>query len=179
MTQIKRPLKIMLMGEGDCGKGTLCKFVQKEYGITAKSSSEHACEVFMFDQLKDKYGYKTPQECHADRRNHRTEWYDGIYDFNKEKLTALGEDLYSKYDIYDGVRHKDEFAAMKAEGLFDIAIWIDASERTEGESESSMSVTIDMADIVILNNGTEEEYIPKIKALFDVLLKMGAIQMAA
>lgn len=170
MTQQKQALKIMLMGEGDCGKGTLCKFVAKKYGMSAKSSSEHACELFMFDQLKGEHGYKTPKECHADRRNHRQAWYEGIYAFNKNKLTALGESLYSKYDIYDGVRHKDEFNAMKEVGLFDIAIWIDASVRTEGESEASMSVTKDMADIIILNNGTEKEYITKIEALFNVLI---------
>jgi hypothetical protein len=170
MLSTQQSVKIMLMGEGDCGKGTLCKFVAVKYGMSAKSSSEHACEIFMFDQLKDKYGYKSPKECHADRRNHRKEWYEGIYAFNKVKLTALGEDLYSKYDIYDGVRHKDEFTAMKDAGLFDISIWIDSSERVDGESQESISVTKDMADIIILNNGSEEEYIAKIEALFSVLM---------
>lgn len=170
MIKTQQPIKLMLMGEGDCGKGTLCKFVENKYGLSAKSSSEHACELFMFDQLKHKYGYKSPSECHGDRRNHRQEWYEGIYAFNKVKLTALGEDLYSKYDIYDGVRHKDEFSAIKAAGLFDLSIWVDSSERTQGESQASMSVTKEMADIVIVNNGSEEEYIAKIEALFSVLM---------
>lgn len=159
----------MLMGEGDCGKGTFSKFIAAEYGLSTMSSSEHACDLFMFDKLKDKYGYSTPLECYNDRRNHRVEWYEGIYDFNKDNLTALAESLYSQYDIYDGVRHILEFNAIKKAGLFDISIWIDAGERTEGESQDSISVTREMADIIILNNGTEEEFLLKIQRVFSLL----------
>lgn len=163
-------IKIMLMGEGDCGKGTFSHFVSTEYGLKCRSSSYHACELFMFEKLKKQYGYDTPLECYNDRRNHRAEWYEGIYAFNKNHLTALAESLFSQFDIYDGVRHKLEFEAIKKANLFDLSIWISAGERTNGESSDSISVTKEMADIIIMNNGTEDEFLSKIRRLFDHLL---------
>lgn len=166
----KRPrLRLMLLGEGECGKGTFCEHLEQHYAISSMSTSLMASTLFMYDKLKDKYGYKTPEECHADRRNHRQEWYEGIYEFNTPDLTKLVRRIYERYDACDGVRHAEEFGAVKAKNMFDLSIWLDAGDRTEGEDSSSISVTRDMADVILDNSTTQEDFIRRIDRFMMVM----------
>ncbi len=164
-------MNVILMGYGDCGKGTACKFLMNELGVSSISSSFLACKLFMFEKLKDQFGYKTEQECYDDRRNYRAIWYNEIRAFNDEDLCALGKILFANYTIYDGIRNKEEFYALKEQGLFDLAIWIDSSERIENESADSMSLSKEDADIVLLNNGTEKEFLERILRLFKLIIR--------
>ncbi len=158
----RAPLRLMLLGEGECGKGTFCEHLEEHYAISSMSTSLMSSKLFMFDKLKDKYGYKTPEECHADRRNHRQEWYEGIYEFNTPNLTRLAQRIYERYDLCDGVRHAEEFGEIKSKGMFDLSIWLDAGERTDGEDASSISVTRNMADVIIDNSTTVKDFIVRI-----------------
>jgi len=67
------------------------------------------------------------------------------------------------------MRNIDEFHVAKAAGLFDLIIYIDASERLPKEDESSMSIPLEVADIVITNNSTEAEFLVKIDRLFKAI----------
>lgn len=63
--------KILILGHARHGKDTLAEILNKEYGMTFMSSSQAANEIFLFDELKNKYGYKTKEESFNDRVNHR------------------------------------------------------------------------------------------------------------
>ena len=149
-------MKIIVMGQSDHGKNTVCEMLER-HGYTWASSSEFMCENVVYPALKEKYNYESPEQCHADRHNHQPEWYQLIADFNTPDKASLAKAIYAEHDICCGLRHIEEFNASKATGLFDYAIWVDASDRKPSEDESSCTVTKELADFVIDNNGTLED----------------------
>jgi hypothetical protein len=82
------------------------------FGYNYKSSSLAASEIFIYDTLKDKYGYKTPEECFEDRVNHRAEWFDLICDYNKDDKARLAKEIMKSADIYVGMRSNEECERM-------------------------------------------------------------------
>jgi hypothetical protein len=131
--------------------------LRDNYDYSFESSSQFCSKLFIYDQLKDKYGYSSEEQCYADRHNHRTEWYDAICDYNVPDAATLGREMFAAYDIYCGLRNKKEFHAMKNTGVFDYAIWVDRSDHLPPESKDSMSLEQWMADFTIDNNGTLED----------------------
>jgi dephospho-CoA kinase len=164
-------MNIIVMGHRQHGKGTFCNHARTQYGIESISSSLMACQVFLFDQLKDKYGYKTIEECFNDRDDKRTEWFEGILKFNTPDRGALSKLIFDKFHIYDGLRAKVEFDHLMKQGLIDLVIWIDASERMPLEPSTSITVTKKDAHVVITNNDTEEEFLKRIDATLKVVAK--------
>ncbi len=159
-------MNFMLMGHAQHGKGTACAILERVFGLKAISSSQFANQKFLFDRLAPVYGYKSLEECFNDRHDKRQEWYQLIYDYNTPNRTRLAGELFSTYDVYDGIRSRDELLAIKEATLVDHYIWIDASERKPKESPESITVTEADADIVISNNGTPEQFEATLIALF-------------
>lgn len=165
-------MKLIIFGYKRHGKDTACEYLRDAHGLTFASSSETACDLFLFDQLKSKYGYATKKECFEDRHNHRSEWFDAIRAFNDDDLTKLGRHIFAQNDVYCGIRNDEEFYALKQAGLFDLAVWIDAGERLPPEDASSMSLSIQDADLVIDNNGTLVDLHQRLSDLHQVLYEL-------
>lgn len=164
----------MVMGHGRHGKGTFCEIAAR-YGIKSMGSSRYACDTFLFEQLKDTYGYADAESCYQDRHRDdamRQVWYQAIFDYNTPDRTRLGRGIFSVASIYDGVRDDQEFLALKEANAFDLAIWVDASERLPKEAATSIKVGMEHADIVIMNNGTPEAYERSVKALLKALFNI-------
>jgi hypothetical protein len=149
--------KLLIIGHGRHGKDTVCEILRDNYGFSFESSSKFCSKLFIFNDLKDKYGYANEEECYADRHNHRAEWYDAICDYNVPDAARLGREIFKAHDIYCGLRNKREFFAMKNTGVFDVAVWVDRSDHLPLESKDSMSLEHWMADFTIDNNGTLAE----------------------
>lgn len=149
--------KLLIIGHGRHGKDTVCEILKDSYGFSFESSSQFCSKLFIFDQLKDQYGYASEEECYADRHNHRAEWYDAICAYNVPDAARLGREIFTANDIYCGLRNKKEYHAMRNTGVFDYAIWVDRSDHLPLEDPSSMSLEQWMADYTIDNNGTLEE----------------------
>jgi hypothetical protein len=164
-------MKIAIISHARWGKDTLAEFLNKTHGMTFKSSSEEANELFIFDFLKNKYNYTTLQECFHDRVNHRTMWYDLICEYNSVNKTRLAESILSKVDCYVGMRDFGEFEGSLIKKLFDVIIWVDASERLPHEPIESFNIPIDYADYIVSNNGTLEEFEETALELGNVLFK--------
>ena len=145
--------KLLIIGHGRHGKDTVCEILRDNFGFSFESSSQFCSKKFIFNDLKDMYGYATEEECYADRHNHREEWYNAICDYNVLDPTVLGREIFKEHDIYCGLRNKKEFHAMKNAGVFDYAIWVDRSNHLPMESKDSMSLEQWMADFTIDNNG--------------------------
>ena len=150
-------LKLLVIGHGRHGKDTVCEILRDTYGYTFESSSKFCSKLFIYDDLKDKYGYTNEEECYADRHNHRQEWYDAICDYNVPDPATLGREMFNAYDIYCGLRNKKEFHSMKNTGVFDYCIWVDRSDHLPPENKNSMSLEQWMSDFTICNNGTLED----------------------
>ena len=166
-------MKILILGNGRHGKDTLGELFNKYFGLTFMSSSQASADFFLYNQLKDKYGYTTSEECFEDRVNHREEWYQAICDYNKDNRARLAQDILSRTDCYVGMRDKEEFKECVKQKLFDIIIWVDASKRLPLEPGTSFNINMSDADIIVENNGTFEEFVEKSKrigkALFDII----------
>jgi hypothetical protein len=150
-------MKLLVIGHGRHGKDTVCEILQQNYNLSFESSSRFCSKLFIYDMLKDKYGYTNEEECYADRHNHRAEWYDAICDFNKGDGARLGREIFKQHDIYCGLRNKREFFAMKNTNVFDYCIWVDRSDHLPPEPKDSMSLEQWMSDFTIDNNGTMNE----------------------
>ena len=97
-------MKILLLGTAQSGKDTMAEILHEEFGLSYKSSSMAAVEIFIFNVLKYKYQYKTMVECFEDRVNHRSEWFDLITNYNKEDRTRLTKEILKISDCYVGLR---------------------------------------------------------------------------
>jgi len=152
-----RRLNLMVIGHGRHGKDTVSALIADQFDLTWGASSFLLSERVVYPVLKDRYGYRSVAECFDDRSNHRAEWFDTIAAYNAGDPARFTRELYDVYDIYCGLRNRDEFVAARKEGLIDLTIWVDASERMPPEDSASCTVTKADADIVIDNNGTEAE----------------------
>ena len=166
-------MKILILGNARHGKDTLAELFNKYFELTFMSSSQASADFFLYNQLKDKYGYTTSEECFEDRVNHREEWYQAICDYNKNNRARLAQDILSRSDCYVGMRDKEEFNECVKQKLFDIIIWVDASKRLPLEPGTSFNINMSDADIIVENNGTFEEFVEKSKRIGKALFGNG------
>jgi len=169
--KVKKMPTLLIIGHGRHGKDTLAEIFARDYGMTYKASSMAASEIFIYKMLKNVYGYKTPEECFADRSNHRSEWYDLICRYNKKDKARLAKDIMSTSDCYVGMRDKAEIKECLKQGVFDLVIWVDASSRHPKESKDSFNISIKSADILISNNGTLEQFEAKARRLGNIIFQ--------
>lgn len=148
--------KVLIIGPARFGKDTMAEILEDNFHFTFESSSVAAARIFIYDELKDKYGYETFEECFEDRVNHRPEWYNLICEYNKDDKMRLAKEILKHSDCYVGMR--DYFELEEAKDLFDIIVWVDAEKRLPLESQSSMTCTRSQAHVVIDNNTTLEDF---------------------
>ena len=158
--------KLLVIGHARHGKDTVCEYLARDYGFTFESSSHFVGKLIVYPALKDKYNYTSFSECYKDRVNHRKEWFELIAAYNTPDKTRLGVALYKQYDIYCGLRSREEFEALKAAKVFDYCVYVDASNRKPLEPETSMQLTKEDADFIIDNNGPEIQLVDHV---FDLM----------
>ncbi|MDB5550523.1 MAG: cof, RDJLphi1 gp18 [Rhizobium sp.] len=149
-------MKLIVLGEARWGKDTVAEIICREYGMTFESSSAFVAEEAVRPALAA-HGivYDSYEAMYADRVNHRPKWKAAILAYNTPDLTKLGRKLFAIHDIYCGLRERTEFVALKEAEIIDFTIWVDASKRCPPEGELSCTVTPDMADYILDNNGPE------------------------
>lgn len=164
-------MKILIIGHARHGKDTVGELFESIAGLKAISSSYILAREFLYDLMNTKYGqnYKTFEECYEDRHNFRKEWYDEITEYNKDDKARTAKLILNEAEIYVGMRNNDEVIECVNQNLFDLIIWVDASERHWPENKSSFNITKNVADIIIENNGTLEDLEHKIERLIKVL----------
>lgn len=165
-----RKPRILVLGHGRHGKDTVCEILKERYGLQFTSSSWFCAERVIMPALNGQFQYKSVQDCYNDRHNHRSLWYDLIRDFNRPDATALGRAIFAENDVYCGLRSKAEFHALRNAGVYDYAIWVDASDRVPPEDASSCTVEPWMADFVLDNNGSLEDLELNLKQLMEYVL---------
>ena len=148
----ERP-KLLIIGHGRHGKDTVGEMLRDQYGYKFTSSSLFC----LHETIWDNWGcvvYDTPEECYADRANHRTLWAQMISAYNIPDRTKTAATMLSRgYDMYVGMRKRAELEACKEAGVFDHIVWVDALDRLPPEPIESMELVKEDADFVIDNNG--------------------------
>lgn len=163
-------MKILILGHARHGKDHAAEYLHKHFGLKFTSSSLFASKLFIFDKLKKLYNYKTPEECFTDRINHREEWFNLISEYNKVP-TKLAEQILKHNDCYVGMRSNMELQECIKNKLFDIIIWIDASNRLPLESSNSLNINKENSHIILLNNTTIKDFEDKLYALGRILFR--------
>jgi hypothetical protein len=143
---------ILVLGHKEHGKSTFAELICKNYNLTSKDSSLAAAEIFIYNVLKDKYGYNTFEECFNDRRKRRKEWFKLIQEYNANNETRLAEQILLNNDIYVGMRREKELICSIEKGLFSNIIGI-YDPRKSLENFESMDIDIfKYSDYIVYNN---------------------------
>lgn len=167
-------MPVILTGYNEHGKDEACKLLG-EMGLTSISSSWYACQKFIFDTLKEDFGYTTAQECYDDRKDKRDLWFRLIREYNDDCLTRLADEIFEDgFDIYNGLRNREEFDAIKQKYPDLLVIWIDASERKPAESPESMDLSIEDAHLFIDNNGNINDLHGHVRTIYELLIGIKA-----
>jgi hypothetical protein len=115
-------MKLLVIGHGRHGKDTVSEILNEKYDLSFESSSRFCSKLFIFNELKDKFGYETEEQCYADRHSHRELWYNMICEYNQNDPSRLGREIFKEHDIYCGLRNKREFHAIKNNNAVDFSI---------------------------------------------------------
>lgn len=159
-------MTILIIGTARNGKDTVAEMLRDWFGFEFSSSSLAAFKIFIYDIFKEKYGYDTLNEAYENRHNHREELFKLIQEYNTPDKSRLAREIVEQTGMYVGMRCKQELQACIDQEVFDLIIWVDASERVDYvEDSSSITVTKDMADIIIENNGKLEDLERKVRKL--------------
>lgn len=167
---MKNNIKLLLVGSCKHGKDTVAELLKEYYGISFVSTSKACADIFIYNQLKEKYGYKTSDECFYDRVNHRNEWHQLICEYNKDDKARLAKEILKYNNTYVGMRDSSEIQECRNQELFDLIIWIDASERLPQEDSTSFNIKKSDVDIIIENNDDYEALKRRIKRLGKYLI---------
>lgn len=157
--------KLLILGHARHGKDTVAEMLRDDYGFDFMSSSEFVGREVMWGNW-GKYNYDSFKEMFADRSNHRAVWHDLIAEYNTPDKTKTAATMLSRgYDMYVGMRAKEEVdACIKAE-LFDLIVWVDRSGHLPHEDKSSMSIPhLYKADWIIDNNDNLDELKIRVKS---------------
>lgn len=158
-------MKILILGHANHGKDTLAGIISELFGYSFKSSSVAATEIFLYDALRDKYGYKTTGECFEDRINHRAEWHDLICEYNTPDKAKLAREILKQNDMYVGMRSHEEIVECHNQHLFDLVLGI-FDPRKPLESVDSFSIDVfEESDIVVPNAKSIDHLREKVKTL--------------
>jgi hypothetical protein len=149
-------MKLIVMGHARHGKDTVSEILCSLLDLSFKSSSEILNEEVVFPALKAKYGYANHEECFLDRVNHREEWFNLLVEYDTPDPARLGKLIFASYDIYCGLRNRDELIAIKNTCDIDHILWVERPGVTE-EPETSCTVTREDADYIIYNDGDLQE----------------------
>ena len=151
-------MKIIVVGHKEHGKTEFTKAFCRSSGMTCSSSSRVALELFLYEKVRQEFGYESIEQCWQDKyrsQDVRARWYSEIQEYNRENPTRLLEAIFETNDVYEGLRSRRELLASRDKKLADLVIWVDASERMPLEDPSSMTVLKSDANFVVDNNGTK------------------------
>jgi hypothetical protein len=163
----------MILGYARHGKDTAADILVSTFGLRKEDSSQFAGKQVMLPYFESiGTPYPNWEACYADRVNHRQEWFEQIKLYNTPDEARLAREIYAVSDIYVGIRRKEEFEAVKKAGLFDYAIWVDRSKHIPPEPTTSNTMTRDMANYVIDNNGTLEDLKRRTRSLYIDLVSL-------
>jgi hypothetical protein len=154
--------KLLVIGHARHGKDTLAEKICDKMDLVFTSSSVFVGQECVWEQwgrrrVWRQWGrrrYANFNDMFADRVNNRKTWADLISAYNTPDKTKTARTMFERgYDMYAGMRRRDEFNACRDAKLFDRVIWVDALKRLPPESEDSMELSAHDADLCCDNNG--------------------------
>lgn len=155
--------KLLIIGHARHGKDSVAELLKDLGGYKFKSSSVFCGE----ETIWDNWGcavYDTFDDMFEDRVNNRTLWAQMISAYNIPDKTKTASTMLKRgYDMYVGMRMRNELEACLRENVFDLVVWVDRCQHLPEEPYESMELNEYDADVVIDNNGSIEELEENVK----------------
>lgn len=151
-------MKILVIGHARHGKDTFAHMLARNLQLRSPiSSSQFACDLFIFDILRVKYDmtYETPKIAWEDRGQFRSIWYDEICIYNEQDQSRLCRQILEHSDIHTGIRSRAEYEASKH--MFDLIVWVDRAQHCMSEPKESMQLREEDAQVLVDNNGNLQD----------------------
>ena len=167
--KMEKKFKLLIIGHMRHGKDTVAEIIEEHTGMSFKSSSEMAAEIFIYNKLKDKYGYSSFIECFEDRMNHRAEWHDLIKNYNDPDKAKLAKEILKHNDMYVGMRSQVEIDKCVKDGVFDIIIGVYDPNKPL-EPKDSFDIDLFASSDIIIPTGDLKIVKEKVKKLCNYIL---------
>jgi len=167
--KMEKKFKLLIIGHMRHGKDTVAEIIEEHTGMSFKSSSEMAAEIFIYDELKDKYGYSSFIECFEDRMNHRAEWHDLIKNYNDPDKAKLAKEILKHNDMYVGMRSQVEIDKCIKDGVFDLIIGVYDPNKPL-EPKDSFDIDLFASSDIIIPTGDLKIVKEKVKKLCNYIL---------
>jgi hypothetical protein len=149
--------KIIFVGEGRAGKDTACEYLAKITTLVNAGTTSKYLAKFVAQKLGI-----SEEEAYAKRHESdetRLLWYHTGNEVREAGPTTLLREAFKYGDISGGLRDLKEVVAAREEGVADLIVWIENKRVTK---DPTVMFDSSVADIVIENNGTIEEFERKI-----------------
>jgi hypothetical protein len=148
--------KLLIIGHARHGKDTLAEKIRDKMGLAFTSSSLFVGKECIWP-VWGRERYATFDQMFTDRVNHRKTWADLISVYNTPDKTRTAKTMLDRgFDMYVGMRRRDEFLACRKARLFNYVIWVDALRRLPPEGGDSNELTGSDASLFFDNNGHME-----------------------
>lgn len=137
-------MKVVFIGHGQGGKSEAARIFAEMTGLRPAGSTS----FFMREQIAEKLGVPVEQAW-AERRQNREAWRTHYRAYLQGDPARVVREMLQQGDIIDGLRSRDEFEAAKAEGLFDLVVWVECPWVTP---DATQHLRASDADVVIAND---------------------------
>lgn len=164
-------MKILIIGHGRHGKGTVCEYL-KPFGFTSCSSSFMAGKEYVYPEyLRGKYlSFEHAYEERGKDSDMRAFWASKISEYNSPDKTRLARKILESFDIYDGMRKLDEFVPCMLQKLFDVVIYVEAMDRVK-YVDPTFDIPKKYATFIIDNNYSQASLKRKVQEIGMILCR--------
>ena len=166
-------MKIMILGHKNHGKDFLAEYISKKLNLKFISATDYFFKNVLIDRVE---GFKTIENCLRLKESTlgREYLYNLFNDYNDSDGSGFKsiKDVLKISDIYCGCRDINAYLSAKKEGLIDFTIWVDSGKRLEPESSSSINIDSSVADYIIKNNGSKDDFINEIDKMLKIISRV-------
>lgn len=140
---------LAIVGMGRAGKDTAGEFLAKRFDLEpARSSSLNALPL-----VAHMIGIEAGK-AYAERHQNRLFWIEACNQLRADDLTRLARWCLGACDLAIGLRGATEFAAVMAEGVCDLAVWV----HRDVPNDPTVEFTREDCDVVIDNTTSVERF---------------------
>ena len=111
---------IAFIGHGEGGKSEAAKIYCRLTGHKLIGSSSWHMREYIAKELG-----LSLEEAWNTRRQRRSEWRRIYRQYLEQDKARIVREMFQKGNVLEGLRSRDEFDAAKAEGLFDLVVWVE------------------------------------------------------
>ncbi len=157
--------RVLFVGHAQHGKDTACEVLAAATGWTNAGTTS----LYLAKHVAARLGISV-EDAYAQRRRSEADrmlWRQIGDEVRQTDPALLVRDALAVGPITGGCRGLPEIEAVRREGLVDLIVWVDASKRKPWDV--TMEFGPEHADVIVNNNGSEEEFQWRIRRLAAVI----------